>query len=307
MWGIIPEGRAYGSGSGNPANQPMGVPQQATPGYLSASGIRLVAGRDFTDADRVDAPFVAIVSEEMAKRYWPGEDAIGKRFRVGGNDQLALATIVGIVKDIRSRGFTDTPEPTMYFPLAQTAKTTFFMPRAMALIVRTSGDPFTVTAAVKNAVHALDPAAPVSEIRSMEQVIGTSVATRKFSTTLLTVFSLLALALAGIGTYGVIAYGVAQRTYEIGVRMALGAEQGSVVRLVMAEGLRMCIAGLGLGVVIAIVLARSIRTMLVDVPSIDVVSLLGTTAALLVVAVLATILPARKALGVSPTEALRGG
>jgi ABC-type antimicrobial peptide transport system permease subunit len=140
----------------------------------------------------------------------------------------------------------------------------------------------------------------------MEEVIGTSVATRKFSTTLLTVFSLLALALAGIGTYGVIAYGVAQRTYEIGVRMALGAEQGSVVRLIMGEGLRMCIAGLGLGIAIAIVLAHSIRTMLVGVPVIDAVSLLGTTAALLFVAVLATVLPARKALGVSPTEALRG-
>jgi putative ABC transport system permease protein len=307
LWGIIPEGRAYGPESGNPENVPMAVPQQATPGYLSASGIRLVAGRDFTDADREDAPLVAIVSEGMAKQVWPGDNAIGKRFRVGGNDQLQLAEIVGIVKDIRSRGFTDTPEPTMYFPLAQTARTTFFMPRAMALIVRTSGDPFAVTGAVKSAVHTLDPAAPVSEIRSMDQVIGTSVATRKFSTTLLTVFSLLALTLAGIGTYGVIAYGVAQRTYEIGVRMALGAEQGSVVRLVMAEGLRMCGVGIGIGLIASVILARSIRTMLVGVPSIDAVSLVATTLALLTVAVLATMIPARRALGVSPTEALRGG
>jgi putative ABC transport system permease protein len=307
LWGFMPEGRTYGPGSGNPANQPAAVPQQATPGYFAASGIRVLEGREFTDADREGAPYVAIISAEMARQIWPGENALGKRFRIGGNDELPLMTIVGIVHDIRARGFADTPEPTMYVPFAQTGKTSYVMPRAMALIVRTTGDPFSVASAVKSAVHSLDPSAPVSEIRSMEQVVGSSISTRKFSTSLLTVFSLLALLLAGIGTYGVIAYGVAQRTYEIGVRMALGAEQGSVVRLVMSEGLRMCAVGIGVGLVASVLLARSIRSMLVDIPQIDTVSLVTTTLALLLVAVLATLIPARRALRVSPTEALRGG
>jgi putative ABC transport system permease protein len=306
LWGYIPEGRAYGSGSDNSADQPSAVPQQVTPGYFSAAGIPLKAGRQFTAADRDGTEPVAIVSAEMAKETWPGDNPIGKRFRVGSGTELPLMTVVGVAGDIRARGFTDTPEPTMYFPHAQSGRTTFFMPRGMSLVIRTNGSPISLASPVRQAVRALDPAAPVSEVRTMEEVVGTSVATRRFSTSLLTGFAILALVLAGIGTYGVIAYGVAQRTYEIGVRMALGAERSSVVRLVMIEGIRMCALGLAIGLGGSVAIARAMRALLVDVPAVDAPSLMGTSVLLCVVALLASAIPAWRALGVSPTEALRG-
>ncbi|HYV98491.1 MAG TPA: ABC transporter permease, partial [Gemmatimonadaceae bacterium] len=304
LWGIIPEGRAYGPGSGSPADQPASVPQQITPGYFAAAGIRIIAGRDFTNADRDGAPYVAIVSKEMAKTIWPGEDAIGKRFRVGGGDQLPLMTVVGVVGDIRSRGYADHPEPTMYFPFAQTGRTTYFMPRAMGVLVRTTANPRSAEASVRAIIRSLDPGAPVSEVRTLEEVVGTSITTRRFSTSLLAMFAALALLLAGIGTYGVIAYGVAQRTYEIGVRIALGAERRTVLALVMSEGLVMCGAGLGIGLVAAVFIARALRSMLVDVPVIDAVSLGMTAIALALVAMLASVIPARRAMKVSPLSAL---
>src|SRR5262249_24349218 len=150
-------------------------------------------GRDFTSGDRDGGDNVVVISHSMAKTFWPGEDALGKRFRVGGDTSLPLMTIVGVVGDIRARGFDDKPEPTVYLPLAQSGRTSFFMPRAMAVVVRSSGEPMSVAGAVKAAVHALDSGAPVSEVRSLDAVVGTSVATRKFSTSLLAGFALLAL------------------------------------------------------------------------------------------------------------------
>ncbi|HEV8216046.1 MAG TPA: FtsX-like permease family protein, partial [Gemmatimonadaceae bacterium] len=204
--------------------------------------------------------------------------------------------------------FGDTPEPTMFFPLAQSAKSAYFMPRNMALLVRTSagGDPALLAAAVRREVRALDPTVPVAEVRTLEQVVGTSVSSRRFSTTLLAAFAALALLLAGIGTYGVISYGVTQRTFEIGVRMALGADTRSVLALVMAEGMLLAGTGLVLGLGTSIVVARFIRAMLVGVPTLDAPSLIATALALIAVATIASGLPARRALRVNPINALRG-
>jgi predicted permease len=268
-------------------------------------GLPLVDGRDFTDADRNGALPVAIVSERFAQTIWPSEKALGKRFKLSG--QSPLMTVVGVVRDIRARGFGDTPEPTMYFPFAQTGTSTFFMPRIMTLLIRATGDPTSAAPSVRTIVSELDKTAPVSEIRTLEQVVGTSVSTRRFNTTLLAGFAALALLLAGIGTYGVISYGVTQRSFEIGVRMALGAEDRSVVALVMSEGMRLAAIGLLAGLTLSVVVARAIRAMLVGVSPVDVPSLLVTAGLLIFVAAAATALPALRALRVSPLEVMRGG
>jgi putative ABC transport system permease protein len=300
LWGFEAEGKPFPPGRG-----PSAVPQQATPGALGALGLPLVQGRDFTDADRDGALPVAIVSERFAQSIWPGENVLGKRFKVLG--PAPMLTIIGVVRDIRARGFADTPEPTMYFPFAQSSKSSFFMPRNMTVLVRASVDPATLGPAVRDIVRALDKTAPVSEIRTLEQVVGTSVSNRRFNTALLAGFAALALLLAGIGTYGVISYGVTQRSFEIGVRMALGAADRSVVALVMSEGIRLAVVGLITGLALSVVVARTIRAMLVGVAAVDVPSLLITTLLLIVVAATATLLPARRALRVSPLDVMRAG
>ena len=300
LWSFEPEGKAYPPGRG-----PSAVPQQATPGALAALGLAIVSGRDFAESDRESSMPVAIVSEQLAQTIWPGENALGKRFKVGG--EAPLMTIVGVVRDIRARGFGDIPEPTMYFAFGQSAKTAGFMPRNMTVLVRTSGDPAALGPTVRSTVHALDKMVPVSEMRTLEQVVGGSVSTRRFNTALLAGFAALALVLAGIGTYGVISYGVTQRTFEIGVRMALGAEGRSVVALVMSEGMRLAVVGLVAGLALSMIVARTIRAMLVGVSPIDAPSLIITAVLLIAVAAAATALPARRALRVSPVDVMREG
>ena len=299
LWSFEAEGKLFPPGRG-----PSAVPQQATPGALGALGLPLVAGRDFTDADRDGALPVAIVSERFAQTIWPGENVLGKRFKLSGPSPLL--TIVGVVRDIRARGFADTPEPTMYFPFAQSGKTAFFMPRIATVLVRTTVDPARLAPALRDIVRALDKTAPVSAIRTLEQVVGTSVSNRRFNTALLAGFAALALLLAGIGTYGVISYGVTQRSFEIGVRMALGAAHRSVVTLVMSEGMRLALIGLVTGLALSVGVARAIRAMLVGVSAIDVPSLLITVMLLIVVAAAATLIPALRALRVNPLDVMRG-
>jgi ABC-type antimicrobial peptide transport system permease subunit len=241
----------------------------------------------------------------MARELWPNADPLGKRFRLG-NDSTYM-TVVGVVNDIRSRGFTDTPEPTMYFPYPQTAQTAYYMPRSMSLVIRTGGDPMRIANEVRAIVRSLDATVPVSHVRTLEQVVGTSVASRRFSTALIAAFATLAVTLAGIGIFGVINHAVSERTFEIGLRMALGAEKSSVLALVVNDGMRMVLVGTGLGLAGSAAAARTIRSMLVGVPPVDVATLLGVSALLALVAVVASILPARRAMAVDPTEALRGG
>jgi putative ABC transport system permease protein len=175
----------------------------------------------------------------------------------------------------------------------------------MALIVRVAGDPDLFAASLRNVVHSIDRNVPVSEVRTLQQVVGTSVSTRRFNTALLAGFAALALLLAGIGTYGVISYGVTQRSFEIGVRMALGAEHRSVFALVMSEGMRLTIVGLAMGLVVSAGAGRAIRSMLVGIPPVDAPSLILTAVLLIVVATVASAVPARRALRVSPLDALR--
>ncbi|MFI5227472.1 MAG: ABC transporter permease [Gemmatimonadales bacterium] len=298
LWGYRPEGGSYPDG-----RWPSAVPQQATTGYFAAMRIPLISGRDFDDRDRAGSQLVAVVSRKFADASWPGQSAIGRRFRLGVD---SFVTVVGIVGDFRSRGFADAPEPTMYFPYPQTALSAYAEPRAMVLTVRVDGDPMAFAAPLRGIVRSLDRNAPVSEVRTLEQVVGTSVSNRRFNTALLAGFAGLALLLAGIGTYGVISYGVSQRTFEIGVRMALGAGERSVMALVMSEALWLAVIGLVIGLGGSIAAGHAIRAMLVSVSTIDPPTIAGTTVLLLGVALVSCALPARRALRVNPLDALRG-
>ena len=300
LWGVLAEGQSYDRVS----QGPTAVPQQVSSGYFKAMGLEVVAGREFTDADRRSGPYVGMVSKALARTLWPNADPIGKRFHVGGD--TTLVTVVGVVDDIRARGFDDTPEPTMYFAYPQTEATAYFTPRSMNLVIRTSVHPLAVANQVKSIVRSLDATVPVSSVRTMDDVVETSVANRRFSTMLLGAFAALAMLLAGIGIYGVISYGVSERRFEIGVRMALGAERSAVLASVLGEGIRMALIGVAVGVAGAGAVARMLRSLLVGVPVVDVATFAVVALGLVVVAAVASFVPARRATAISAMEALRG-
>jgi predicted permease len=301
LWGLLAEGQSYD----RLPRGPTAVPQQVTPGYFEAIGLAVVAGREFTDDDRQTGPYVGIVSKSLAQLLWPNADAIGKRFRLGGDS--TFMTVVGVVNDIRARGFADTPEPTMYFAYPQTRETAYVMPRSMNLVVRTVGDPLLIANQVKAIVRSLDATVPVSNVRTLEQVVGISVANRRFSTILLGGFATLALVLAAIGIFGVISYGVSERRVEIGVRMALGAGRATVLVSVLGDGIRMALIGVAIGVVGAAAVLRVLRSLLVGVPVVDAGTFTTVALGLVVVAGIASLIPARRATAISAMEALRGG
>jgi putative ABC transport system permease protein len=300
-WGILAEGQSYET----VREGPTAVPQQVTTDYFRTMRIPLIRGREFTGHDRAAGPYVAIVSRSLARQLWPGANPIGKRLRVG-NGQTFM-TVVGEAADIRTRGFNDIPDPTMYVPYAQTHVSAYFMPRRMSLLIRTQNDPLHLAEEVRAIVHSLDAGVPVSNVRTLEQVVGTSIASRSFATLLIGAFAVLALVLAGIGIAGVIAYGVSQRSFEIGVRLALGAARTSTLQLVLRDSMRMALLGIVIGLAGAAWIAKALRSLLFGVSTVDVRTLAAVSAALLLVVLIATIVPARRAMAVDPTDVLRAG
>ena len=301
-WSILVDGRVVKNISEAATSQPA----QVTPGYFATMKMRVLHGRGFTDADAADAPPVVVVNEAMARQLWPGQNPLGHTIRMM-NPTASWATVVGLVHDMRSSGVTEDVPPTMFFPYAQTAKSAYYAPRTMTLAVRTEGDPLQLAAAVRRVLHDLDATVPVSHVRTMESVLGESLASRNFTTDLLLGFAALALTLAGIGIYGVVSYAVTQRTFEIGIRMALGAAPAGVLALVLREVLRMAVIGAAVGVVGAVVMARLVRSMLVGVTYFDVGTTVTVVVVLAGVALLAGAVPARRAMMVEPTDALREG
>jgi len=301
-WSIVFDGREIREIAAAPSADPW----QVTPGLFGTLGVRMARGRAFTDQDAESAPPVAIVNEALAKMLWPGLDPVGHTLRMFG-PQSPWVTVVGVAGDILSRGVGKDAPPTMYFPYAQAGKSAYYLPRQITLAVKTGGRPEVISGAVSRIVHELDPGAPVSEVSSMEAVMGTALASRRFTTVLLGWFAALALLLAGVGIYGVIAYGVSQRTYEIGLRQALGADRGAVLALIVTEGLRLTAAGLVIGLLGTLATGQLIRSLLVNVKVTDPLTLIGVAVLLAGVAGVASWIPARRAVMVSPTEALRGG
>jgi putative ABC transport system permease protein len=286
------------------ADAPFAHPENVTPDYFRAMSIRLLRGRAFTDQDRMGAAPVAIVSDGMAKKLWPGVDPIGHQLRMFGSD-ATWATIVGVVADVRALGFQQDIPKTMYFPYAQSGQTSYAVPSSMTLVVKTAGDPAAAAPAVRRIVREADRTIPVSAVSAMDRIVGDSIASRRFATALLLGFALLALLLAGIGIYGVMSYGVSQRRGEIGIRVAMGASPASIARLVVGEAGRVTAIGLVLGLGGALAVGRLIQAMLVGVGRTDPATMAGVVAALSVVAACACLIPTRRATAVSPTEALR--
>jgi predicted permease len=243
---------------------------------------------------------VALVDEAAARRFWPDEDPVGRRFKPGGRGSNApWMTIVGVVGDIKTEGFDQPDQPHLYLPALQNPS------YAMAVYLRADGDPKSLTQALRQQVQSVDPNLPVFGERTMEDVAAASLAQRRFALQVVGGFGVLALLLAGIGIYGVVAYSVSQRTREIGIRLALGASNGAILRWVFTQGMRLTLFGLGAGLVGAFVLTRLLRGLLFGVETTDPLTYAGLALLLAAVALLACYVPARRATKVDPMVALR--
>jgi predicted permease len=294
------EGRpALAEGMFNDANSRI-----ASDGYFEAMGIPLLRGRLFGDADVPDAPPVAVINEAMAGQFWPGEDVIGKRFKLGEHDDdNPWFTIVGVVGNVRQMGVELSGRAEFYRANQQVRELMWNRPRQ--LVVRTDGDPLALAGAVRQAVWSVDPEQPVSSIQTMESIVGREIYHRRMQMILLGTFAALALGLASLGIYGVLSFAVSQRTREIGLRMALGARREQVLGLVMGRASRLLLAGVCGGLAGAWGVSRWMGSLLFEVSSFDVATFVSAPLALCVVALLAAFLPARRAARVDPMEALR--
>ncbi|PYT72564.1 MAG: hypothetical protein DMG39_09505 [Acidobacteria bacterium] len=293
------EGRA----PSGPGQLPLAAYDIVTPEYFHTMHVPLLEGRDFFWSDSPQTQPVAIINEAMAKHYWPGEDPLGKRFHLyGRDDNFPWMTIIGVVADVREFSPTREAEPIMYFPIAQ-----FAYPDGILRdwVVRTTGDPVRIASSVPAAVWSVDKNLPVTRMRTMEEVRSISLASQRMNLLLFGLFAALALALATIGIYGVLAYSVAQRTREIGIRLALGAHRKDVLRLVISQGMRLASLGILLGLFGAFALTRLMSGMIYGVSSTDPVTFVAVAALLGVVAIAACYIPARRATRVDPMVALR--
>jgi len=278
--------------------------RQVTTDYLKTMNIPLRQGRYFTQADNEQSMPVAIVNEQMARQYWPGENALGRRFKIGGPDSdLPWTTIVGIVADVRQMGLDEPVKAEMYLPNRQITHNPWFIPRDLA--IRTTGDPMSLVGSVRQAIREVDPDQPVSNIATMADVLGEEAAQRRMGMIMLVAFAGLALLLASLGIYGVLAYFVTQHTNEIGVRLALGATPRNILFLVLKKGMGLTLVGVVIGVVASFALTRLMSSLLFGVKASDPLTFVAVPLLLAAVALLACAIPARRATKVDPMVALR--
>jgi predicted permease len=268
-----------------------------TPGHLQAMGIPLLSGRDFLETDNSNSQLVAIVDETLARKYWPDGNALGKRVETTGD--LQWMTIVGVVGGIKQDGFAEELQPHIYMPLAQS-------PELLAkLVIRTDGPPNATIGAIRTAVSELDPSIPVFSIRTMHDVMDLTLNSQRLTNLLLTSFSVLAVLLAAVGIYGTMSLYVGSRKNEFGIRLALGAQPGVLLRSVLREGMVLIAAGVAVGLVGALALTRTIASLLFQVSPTDPIVFTGVPLVLVVVALIACFVPARRASRVDPISALR--
>jgi putative ABC transport system permease protein len=281
----------------DPGDEPSGEFSVVTPRYFNAIGIPLTKGRYFTEGDGDEAPRVAIINAAAASRYWPQEDPLGKHITI--DFEREPREIVGVVGNVRHLGL-DQQEPLqVYIPHSQIGSA------AMCLVVRTTSDPLNLAASVRAAVEAVDNDQPVYDIQTMEQRLSDSVSPRRFNMFLLGIFAAIALVLAGGGTYGVMSYYVTQQTHDIGIRMALGADQVKVLTLVLGKGLVILFSALAIGVAVAFAFSRVMSGLLFGISTFDLTSILAASVLLTTVGLLACYIPARRASRVDPMVALR--
>ncbi|HKB09837.1 MAG TPA: ADOP family duplicated permease, partial [Vicinamibacterales bacterium] len=274
-------------------------------GYFRAMGMPLVQGRDFDARDTADAPGVVIVTERLAGRLWPGRSPLGRRLTLGFGppDQQPWLTVVGVVRDIRQTALSDDPRPAIYSPIAQAPRS--FQLRELSIIVRASADPLSLAPSIRKRIHDVDPALPIGRVATMNDLLANSVSEPRFRAVLVGSFAASALALIAIGILGVLGYGVARRTREIGVRVALGAQRVDVVGLVVRQALTMTLAGIAVGAPLAYVATQALARFLFEVSPHDPVVFAGAAAGLCLLALVASYLPARRAASVDPLAALR--
>jgi predicted permease len=277
---------------------PDGDYRVASPDYFRTLGIPIINGRGFTDADSVDAPLVGLIDDRIARLVWPGQDPIGKRFRSDYPD-LPWITIVGVVGHVRHTGFDADPRPTVYWNYPQRTQD------RVALVVRTAGDPRQFIQPVLAAIHDVDPEQPAYDVQPMETAVERTLAQRWLNMLLLIAFASVSLALASIGLYGVMAYGVTQRTREFGIRIALGAAPRDVTRLVLTQAGALAISGTAIGLAAAWLATRALQSLLFNVGAGDLTSFAMSAGVLGVVALIASYIPARRAARVDPIGALR--
>jgi putative ABC transport system permease protein len=281
------------------AERPSAVYRVVRPDYFRTMGAALLRGRDFTERDDDSSPGVVIVNEALARRQWPGEEPLGQRITVGGAGNTPRE-VVGVVRDLKQGEWSSEPKPEMYLPHSQAAS-----PRGMTLVVRASSDLSGIEPLIRREVWAIDRDLPVSQVMSMEMVVAESVGQQRFNTLLIGGFAAVALLLAAAGVYGVMSYAVAERTHEIGVRMALGARGRDVLGMVIRQGLVLTLFGLAVGLAGALALARVMTGILYEVSTTDPLVFGGVAAALTLSALLACYVPARRATKVDPMLALR--
>ncbi len=270
--------------------------------YFRAAGIPLRKGRFFSQQDTASSPHVLIVSQSLARRFWPHSDPIGKRIDTGFGD-AGWYTVVGVAGDVKQSGLDDSTSFALYLPYEQSPVP--FLMSNMTLVLRTSSDPLSAVPAARRAIERVDPELPLFDVASMEQLVYRSVSEPRFNTVLLAILAALALILATVGIYGVMSYTVTERTHEIGVRMALGAERGDVLRSVVGQGAKRAAAGIALGLLGALSLTRFLSTLLFGVHPTDAITFVAVAALLATVALLASYIPARRATRIDPMAALR--
>jgi putative ABC transport system permease protein len=290
---ITIEGQAVQHGE-----EPMARLQSVTANFIATLRVPLITGRDIEERDLTDSALVAVINQTMAERLWPGQDALGRRFRFG-NSGDEWFTVVGVAADLKQRTLSDPRQNQVYVPYPHSAY------RGMTLLLRTAADPTTVTASVRDAIRRVDPLLPVFDVQSMEAMYRFSTWEQRLYGGMFGSFAAIALLLASVGLYGVMAYMVTLRTHEIGVRMALGAERRHVLGLVVRRGLTLTGIGLAIGLVGAFALTRVLSNLLFGVTTTDPPSFLGIPAMLAAVALLASWVPARRAARVDPMLALR--
>jgi predicted permease len=274
-----------------------------TPGYFETLGIPLLAGRPFEPDGEDGRNRSVVASEAFARRFWPGGNPLGKRLQRGGANPDGWAAIAGVVGDVRQQGLADPPVEILYFPIVGPAAGGG-VARNLSFAVRSAADPAALAEPVSAAIWALDSELPISGVRTLEEVRVTSTARTTFAMTLLTIAAAVAVALGTVGLYGVVAYAVARRTREIGVRMALGADRGKVAAMVLGQGLAVIGTGLAVGLAGALALTRLLAGLLYGVSAADPATFAGVSLLLSAVGLAASWLPARRAAAVEPTEAL---
>jgi len=298
-WGLAVEGYTPPPNQGTPGDW-----QVVTPGYFEAMGLKLEEGRFFDSRDDLGGALAMIVNRKFVEQYFAGRKPIGSHVQINGSDSGAVYTVVGVVENVHHNSLVAKVKPEFYATLAQFARAPGSTRRSMSLVVRTDGDPAAFIGPVRSVVRELDPRLPVSSARTMRDVVNTAIAGPRFAMQALGIFGLLALVLSAIGIFGIVSQVVASRAQEFGIRAALGATPGDLVRLSLRTGVRQAVAGLAAGIVIALVVTRAMTSMLQDVRPTDPWTFAAVIVVTGLVAVLASVGPARRAGKADPARVL---